>query len=92
MTTRDLSRVDASAPFEPLWDASRTAQQLSMSVSWVYKRAERGELPCVRIGAALRFQPEAIRRYVERLGRGANDLAPEVQCASRKVDGTGGRL
>ncbi|MCA3011410.1 MAG: helix-turn-helix domain-containing protein [Myxococcaceae bacterium] len=40
-----------------------------MSPQWVYKHAELGTLPCVRLGAALRFRPDAIRRYLESLER-----------------------
>lgn len=50
---------------EPLWTVADVAQFLSMSPQWVYKHAELGTLPCVRLGAALRFQPAEIRRYVE---------------------------
>ncbi len=50
---------------EPLWTAVEVARFLSMSPQWVYKHAELGTLPCVRLGAALRFQPTAIRRYVD---------------------------
>lgn len=50
---------------ESLWTVVDVARFLSMSPQWVYKHAELGTLPCVRLGAALRFQPEAIRRYVE---------------------------
>ncbi len=54
----------AASP-EPLWKASDVARFLSMSDSWVYKEAEAGRLPCLRLGAALRFRPEAIRRWLE---------------------------
>ena len=39
---------------QTLWDVRDVAQYLKASVSWVYKAAERGELPCVRIGGLLR--------------------------------------
>lgn len=52
---------------EPLWKVQDVARFLSMSVSWVYKEAEAGRLPCVRIGAALRFRPDEIRAFLERL-------------------------
>lgn len=58
-----------SATPEPLWTVADVARFLSMSTQWVYKHAELGTLPCVRLGAALRFQPEAIRRYVEAKAR-----------------------
>lgn len=54
---------------EPLWTVAETARFLSMSKQWVYKHAELGTLPCIRMGAALRFRPEAIRRYVADLER-----------------------
>lgn len=55
-----------SAP-EPFWKVAEVARFLSMSPQWVYKHAELGTLPCVRLGASLRFDPAAIRRYVEQL-------------------------
>ncbi len=39
------------------------AEYLGCSASWVYKAAQRGELPCIRIGAMLRFDTEAIRAF-----------------------------
>lgn len=52
---------------DPLWKVSEVSAYLRMSTSWVYKEAEAGRLPCVRIGAALRFYPEEIRRFLETL-------------------------
>jgi excisionase family DNA binding protein len=49
----------------PLWKVQDVARFLSMSISWVYKEAEAGRLPCVRIGAALRFRPDEIRAFLE---------------------------
>ena len=57
----------AVQPFEALWKVANVAAFLSVSTSWVYKEAEDGPLPCVRLGANLRFQPTAIRQYLERL-------------------------
>jgi excisionase family DNA binding protein len=55
---------------EGLWTVDEVASFLSMSKSWVYKAAETGTLPCVRVGAALRFVPEDIRGFVSRLRSG----------------------
>jgi len=52
---------------QTLWDVRDVAQYLKASVSWVYKAAERGELPCVRIGGLLRFDARAVRAFA--LGR-----------------------
>lgn len=52
-------------PVENLWDARRVAEYLGASVSFVYKAAERGHLPCRRLGALLRFLPSEIRAWAE---------------------------
>lgn len=49
----------------PLWTVAQVAAFLSMSRQWVYKQAELGKLPCVRLGASLRFRPEAVRAFLE---------------------------
>lgn len=58
-----------------LWDANDVAAYLKVSRSWVYHRAEAGELPSLRIGGLLRFEPEAIRSFARggtaASGRGA---------------------
>lgn len=46
-----------------LWNANDVAGYLKVSRSWVYHRAESGELPCVRIGGLLRFVPDEIRAF-----------------------------
>lgn len=48
---------------EGLWDARDVAGYLKASRSWVYMRAEAGNLPCLRIGGLLRFEPVAIRAF-----------------------------
>lgn len=60
---------------ESRWDANDVAAYLKVSRSWVYQRAESGELPCVRIGALLRFDPDAIRAY----GRGERPQPAEAR-------------
>ena len=47
----------------PLWTAEDVARYLQASRSWVYHRAESGELPCLRVGGLLRFEPDVIRAY-----------------------------
>lgn len=44
-----------------LWDANDVAEYLKVSRSWVYHRAESGQLPHVRVGGLLRFDPTTIR-------------------------------
>jgi excisionase family DNA binding protein len=52
---------------QTLWDVRDVAHYLKASVSWVYKAAERGDLPCVRLGGLLRFDARAVRAFA--LGR-----------------------
>ncbi len=54
----------ALPPDEMLWTAREVATYLRASISWVYKAAERGELPCIRLGAMLRFDPSAVRAWL----------------------------
>ena len=49
---------------EPLWTVAQLAAFLSVSKSWVYQSSASGTIPCVRIGAALRFVPQAIRSWL----------------------------
>ena len=52
---------------EDLWLPERAAQFLGMSIHWVYRTAERGELsPYRKIGSRLRFVPAEIRAWVNR--------------------------
>lgn len=46
-----------------LWDAQDVAAYLKVSRSWVYQRVEAGQLPYLRIGGLLRFDPATIRAY-----------------------------
>jgi excisionase family DNA binding protein len=55
----ELARDD----FERLWDANDVAAYLHVSRSWVYHRAESGELPYLRVGGLLRFEREAILAF-----------------------------
>lgn len=53
---------------ESLWDVKDVALYLRASKSWVYKAAEKGAIPSIRVGALLRFSPSAIREHVAALG------------------------
>jgi excisionase family DNA binding protein len=46
-----------------LWTWREVARALKASRSWVYSKAARGELPSLRVGGMLRFDPAAIRRF-----------------------------
>ena len=71
----------ALPPDEMLWTAREVATYLRASLSWVYKAAERGELPCIRLGAMLRFDPSAIRAWLD--ARAAASAANIIPLAER---------
>jgi len=54
-----------------LWTVAEVAAYLRVSRSWVYHRSAAGLLPCLRVGALLRFEPDAIRAYAR--GQGHQD-------------------
>jgi predicted DNA-binding transcriptional regulator AlpA len=57
----------ALPPENELWDIGDAARFLKMSTSWVYKRVERGDMPCRRIhGWALRFVPAELRAWASK--------------------------
>ena len=60
--TRRASRSGTSLGDE-LWDANDVARYLKVSRSWVYHRAEAGQLPHLRVGGLLRFDADVVRAF-----------------------------
>ena len=57
-------REPVSLPTDRLWTVRQAAAFLGRSVSWVYKAAERGELPRARgMGWGLRFVPAELHAF-----------------------------
>jgi excisionase family DNA binding protein len=50
---------------EHLLTPRELSKLFSMSLPWVYKATERGDLPYLRIGQAIRFDPQEIKVYLE---------------------------
>ena len=42
-----------------------TAQYLGLDVDTVYRKARLREVPCVKVGRALRFDVKALERFIE---------------------------
>ena len=83
-TTKVQRPEDLLLPTDRLWDVHQAAAFLKRSVSWVYKAAERGELPRARgFGWGLRFVPADLYAYVNGIERPAAVLP-----ISRKDGGT----
>jgi len=54
----------AASPLgDELWDANDVARYLKVSPSWVYQRAEAGQLPHLRVGGLLRFDADVVRAF-----------------------------
>lgn len=49
---------------EALWTVGDLAKYAKCSPSWIYKAVERGELPHLRLGALIRFDPREVVRFV----------------------------
>lgn len=56
--------TELEADRQGLWNTRDVAAFLRVSRSWVYHQAEAGLLPCLRVGSLLRYEPDAIRRFV----------------------------
>ena len=48
-----------------LLNVGEAAQYLGLQVDTVYKKSRLRELPCVKVGRALRFDLKALERFVE---------------------------
>ncbi len=54
-------------PPEPfLVDATEAARLLSISTRTLWTMTDRGEIPCVRIGRAMRYSVDDLRAWIER--------------------------
>jgi excisionase family DNA binding protein len=51
---------------ERLMTVGEVASWLGMSTPWIYKQCEGGSIPFVRLGEAIRFDPEEIRVYLDK--------------------------
>jgi predicted DNA-binding transcriptional regulator AlpA len=52
-------------PIESLWTAQQVAAFLQLSVSWVRHATAANELPHLRIGHTVRYEPATIRSWVQ---------------------------
>jgi hypothetical protein len=70
-----------SAP-ERLLDSRQLGELLGVGDTWLEGAAKRGDIPSVRIGKALRFEPAAVLAVL-RAGHAVNRTAPHVQVTER---------
>ena len=55
---------DSSLP-PPLLDVAAVAGILNRPASWVYQQVEAGELPVIRVGRLLRFDPRDLATWLD---------------------------
>ena len=68
---------------EPLWDANQAAKFMGVSRSWIYQRVEAGLLPHIRVGSLVRFEPEALRKFLRHDRVGASTALARVRFGRR---------
>lgn len=55
-----------ATPIEMLWNVTDVMKFLNCRRTFVYEHARSGDLPHVRIGNFLRFEPDQVREWVKR--------------------------
>jgi excisionase family DNA binding protein len=60
--TEMVSNIDIG---RRLLNVREAAQYLGLEVDTVYKKSRLREVPCVKVGRALRFDVRALERYIE---------------------------
>lgn len=66
-------RMSPETKERALRDVAWVAEFLGVSRSWVYQATASGVIPCVRIGALVRFDPAVIKAWVRgELGQSIN--------------------
>lgn len=65
MENQGRTRLGNTSGILALRDVAWVAEFLGVSKSWVYQATASGRLPCVRIGALVRFDPTVIKGWVK---------------------------
>ncbi len=61
---------------DTLWTVKDVAHFLQCSVSLVYKKTEAGQMPTLRMGGLVRFDPAAIRTWARDGGKPSATVLP----------------
>jgi excisionase family DNA binding protein len=78
--------LTTEANFEDLWTVAQAMKFLGVKKTWLYEACGKGEVPHVRLGSSIRFEPEQLRAYVkaQRHGPGALVVAPVIPIGGRR--------
>lgn len=58
---------------EVLWTVKEVAEYFRLSIKTVYAKASKEDIPSVRIGRSVRFEPGKIKEIMERRQRNIQD-------------------
>jgi excisionase family DNA binding protein len=58
-------RSNIDVGFKRLLNAEQAAEYLGLQVDTIYRKARLRELPSVKVGRSLRFDLEALKRFIE---------------------------
>lgn len=78
MSAKETKSGETPAPSEALWTVKDVAAFLKVSTRFVHQLKDSDRLPCVRLGAAVRFVPADVRAYIERLSRAPATVTPLI--------------
>lgn len=65
VSQRSTKDVNNGAIGRRLLNVREAAQYLGLEVDTIYKKSRLREVPCVKVGRALRFDVRALERYIE---------------------------
>ena len=59
---------------EKLYKVDEVAKILQLSASFIYRKAEKGEIASIKIGTAVRISQENINEYIEKCKKAAKPM------------------
>jgi excisionase family DNA binding protein len=60
-----MNTIDPAKALKLLWTSREAAGALSVSERTLWKLTNEGDIPCVRIGRAVRYDPADIRAWID---------------------------
>ena len=63
-SNQEVLRQSAQIGQQGLWTVRELAEFLGMSERWVHERTRHDEIPCHRLGTAIRFDPDEVQGWL----------------------------
>jgi excisionase family DNA binding protein len=64
LSDHDGREVKTMEKQQKLLKVADVAERLGLSIPHTYRIAAKGEIPCVRIGGAVRFEPKNVEEFI----------------------------